>query len=136
MSRSTFLAYQLLTGFSDASTGALLMVAPEWTLCLMRLRTPTDALTYISFIGAFVLSVGFACLYGAFLAYRGGCRTKLEIVWLLTAFTRSGVAIFVIGQVLLSTLKAGWSMVAVFDGVCVLIQAIGLRKGWLANAAR
>jgi len=26
--------------------------------------------------------------------------------------------------------------VAVSDGACVLIQAIGLRKGWLAHVAR
>jgi hypothetical protein len=33
-------------------------------------------------------------------------------------------------------LEAGWLSVAVTDGACVLIQAIGLRKGWLAHAAR
>ncbi len=136
MSRLIVFGYQLLTGISDTSTGALLMIAPAFALRLMHLSTPSDALTYISFIGAFVFSVGLACFYGAFLAYHKGNRTRLEIVWLLTAFTRAGVAIFVIEQVLVNTLEAGWSMIAVFDGACVLIQAIGLRKGWLASVAR
>lgn len=136
MSRLIVFGYQLLTGISDSLTGALLMIAPALTLRLMHLRTPSDALTYISFIGAFVFSVGLACFYGALLAYHKGNRTRLEIVWLLTAFTRAGVAIFVIEQVLGNTLEGGWSMIAVFDGACALIQAVGLRKGWLASVAR
>jgi len=136
MNRPILISYQLLTGFSDASTGALLLVAPALTLRLMHLQAPSDALIYNSFIGAFVLSVGFACLYVAYLAFHGGCRSRLEMVWLLTAFTRASVAIFVVGQVLVSTLEAGWLTVAAADGACVLIQAIGLRKGWLASVAR
>ena len=136
MNRLVLLGYQLLTGISDSLTGALLMIAPALTLRLMHLSTPSDALTYVSFIGAFVLSVGLAGLYGSLLAYHRGSRSRLEIVWLLTAFTRAGVAVFVIEQVLANTLEAGWSIVALFDGACVLIQAIGLRQGWLASAAR
>ncbi len=136
MNRPILIGYQLLTGFSDSSTGALLMIAPGLTLELMNLRAPSDALIYISSVGAFVLSVGFACLYGALLAYRGNCRARLEIIWILTAFTRASVAIFVVMQVLLSTLEAGWLAVAAADGACVLIQAIGLRRGWLARATR
>jgi hypothetical protein len=136
MNRHFLLGYQLLTGISDSLTGALLIVAPAFALQVMHLRTPSDALIYISFIGAFVLSVGLACLYGALLASHSGSRSRLEIVWLLTAFTRAGVAIFVIGQVLANTLEVGWSMIAIFDGACVVIQAIGLRKGWLESIAR
>jgi hypothetical protein len=136
MNRPILLGYQLLTGFSDTSTGALLMVVPEFTLRLMGLRAPSDSLVYVSFIGAFVLSVGLASFYGAVLVYRGGCRSRLEIVWLLTAFTRASVAIFVMGQLLASTLGTGWLTVAAADGACVLIQAFGLRKGWLASVAR
>ncbi len=136
MSRTLLLVYQLLTGLSDSVTGALLMVAPDLTLGLMHLQAPSDALIYIAFIGAFVFSVGLACLYGARLAYRGGCRTRLEVVWLLTALARASVAAFLIGQVLANALSAGWLTVAVTDGACVLIQAIGLRRGWLALATR
>jgi hypothetical protein len=124
----------LLIGSSDTLTGVLLVVAPELTLRLMHLHAASDASVYLSFIGAFVLSVGLSCLYGAFIAFHRGFPTKLEIVWLLTAFTRASVAIFVVGQVLANTLAAGWLSVAAADGVCVLIQAVGLRKGWLVGA--
>jgi hypothetical protein len=136
MTRSMLVAYQLVTGISDTLTGALLLIAPELTLRLISLSAPEDAQIYVSFVGAFVFSVGLACLYGAWLAYRGKCRTKIEVVWLLTALTRASVAAFVLGQVMTSMLAAGWITVAACDGACVLIQAIGLRKGWLVSATR
>ena len=88
MSRPILIGYQLLIGFSDAMTGALLIIAPVFALGLMRLRAPADALPFVSFIGAFVLSVGLACLYGAFVIARRGSPCKLQVVWLLTAITR------------------------------------------------
>jgi hypothetical protein len=117
-------------------TGALLIVAPAFTLRLMRLHASADALPFLSFIGAFVLSVGLACFYGALVTIRRGTPSKVEVVWLLTAITRASVAIFVGEQILTHELEAGWLSVTVSDGACVLIQAIGLRKGWLANVAR
>lgn len=135
MNRSILLAYQVLIGVSDATTGALLLVAPELTLRLMRLHAPDDALPYVSFIGAFVLSVGLACLYGAYLVKRGS-RGRLEVVWLLTALTRASVAIFVLGQVVAGFLEAGWLTVAVADGACVLFQAAALLQGWAARVTR
>jgi hypothetical protein len=102
----------------------------------MGVHAPADALPFLSYIGAFVLSVGLACLYGALLMVRGGSRSKLEAVWLLTAITRASVAFLVVAQILAHSLEAGWLTVAIFDGACFLIQAIGLRKGWLANVAR
>ncbi len=136
MKRFILISYQLLIGLSDSLTGALLMIAPEFTLGLMRLRVPADALPFLSFIGAFVLSVGLSCLYGAWVMVRRGSPCKLEAVWLLTAITRASVAIFVVAQILAHTLEAGWLTVAISDGACVLIQATGLRKGWLVHVAR
>lgn len=136
MNRPILIAYQLLIGLSDTLTGALLIIAPEVTLQRMSLHVPADALPYLSFIGAFVLSVGLACIYGALVIIRRGSPCKLEVVWLLTAITRASVAIFVVCQILAHTLEAGWLSVALFDGACVLIQAIGLRKGWAAHVAR
>ena len=100
MNRPVLLAYQALIGLSDTLTGALLIIAPEFTLRLMGLHVPSDALPYVSFIGAFVLSVGLACLYGAIVMARRGSPCTLEAVWLLTAITRASVAIFVVTQVL------------------------------------
>ena len=136
MNRSMLLAYQLLTGISDTSTGALLMIAPQLVLELLRLQAPSGQTVYLSLVGTFVLAVGISNLYGAFVIFCGGGRRDLEMVWLLTAFTRSSVAIFVFQQVMASTLAAGWLLVAIFDGMCVMIQAVGLRRGWLAHAAR
>ena len=136
MSRPVLIVYQLLIGLSDAITGALLIAAPEFTLGMMRLHAPDNALVYLSFIGAFVISVGLSCLYGAYLMIRRENSCRLEIVWLLTATIRASVAIFVLTQILAHTLEAGWLTVAIAAGACVLIQAIGLRRGWLAHVAR
>ena len=136
MSRRILIAYQLLIGISDTATGALLIVAPALTLRLMGLRAPSDALPYLSFIGAFVFSVGLACLYGAFVMRCDTEKAKLEMVWLLTAFSRAAVSIFVFQQVISGALEAGWVTVALSDGAMVVIQAIGLRRGWLANVGR
>lgn len=136
MNRPILLAYQALIGLSDTLTGALLIIAPQFTLRLMGLQVPSDALPYLSFIGAFVLSAGLACLYGALVMARRGSPCTLEAVWLLTAFTRASVAVFVLTQILAQTLEPGWMTVALSDGVCVVIQAIGLRRGWLGHVAR
>lgn len=136
MNRRILIGYQLAIGLSDTMTGVLLMVAPEYTLALMRLHAPADVSPYLSFIGSFVLSVGLSCLYGAWLMLRRKSPCKLEIVWLLTAITRASVAIFVLAQILSQTLEAGWITVAFTDGACVFFQAIGLRKGWLVHVAR
>ena len=136
MNRPILLAYQALIGVSDTLTGAMLIIAPGFTLHLMGLHVPADSFPYISFIGAFVLSVGLACLYGVILITRRAGPQSLKVVWFLTALTRASVAVFVGTQILARTLEPGWLTVAVSDGACVLIQAIGLRKGWLDNVAR
>lgn len=129
------LTYQLVAGLSDTSTGVLLIAAPLFTLRMMGVAAPTDATPFLSFIGAFVLAVGLAYLYGALLVRRTSGVPRLEVVWLLTAIIRSSVAIFVVAAVLNHSLAPGWLTIAAFDGICVLIQARGLRRGWL-NVAR
>ena len=130
------LTYQLIAGASDTSTGALLIAAPVFTVRMMGLSVPNDATPFLSFIGAFVLAVGLSYLYGALLVRRTGGEPRLEAVWLLTAIIRSSVAIFVLGAVLNGTLAPGWLTIAIFDGICVLIQARGLRRGWLLHVTR
>jgi hypothetical protein len=133
MKHPFLLTYQLLIGISDTLTGALLIVAPELTLHLMRLHAPAESLPFVSFIGAFVFAVGLSCLYGAYVTSLRPCASKLEVVWLVTALVRSSVAIFVLVSVMTGVLEAGWLTVAVSDGACVVIQATGLRRGWLRN---
>lgn len=125
------LSYQLVAGFSDASTGALLIAAPLFTLRMMGLAVPADATPFLSFIGAFVFAVGLAYLYGALLVRRTSGVPRLEAVWIMTAIIRSSVAIFIVASVLNRSLAPGWLTIAIFDGICALIQARGLRQGWL-----
>lgn len=134
MNRRFLLGYQLITGIPDACTGTLLIVAPQFTLGLVGIQAPSDAAPFLSFIGAFVFSVGPACLYGASLAIRGEGRTRLEMVWLLTALTRSAIAIVLIQCVLSGTLQTIWLIVAFLDGAFALIQGVGLRMKWVADA--
>jgi hypothetical protein len=130
------LGYQLIAGISDTSTGVLLIAAPVFTVRMMGVSVPYDATPFLSFIGAFVLAVGLSYLYGALLIRRTGGVPRLEAVWLLTAIIRSSVAIFVLGAVMSRMLSPGWLTIAVFDGICVVIQARGLRRGWLTHATR
>lgn len=135
MNRSILLAYQLLAGGSDTTTGALLLIAPAAPLRLMQLHAPDGAMVYVSFVGSYVLAVGLSYLYGAYLVACNGCRRRLETVWLLTAISRTSVAVFVISQVLTRTLETRWLTVAATDGTLVLVQAVGLRRQWLARVA-
>jgi hypothetical protein len=114
--------YQLLVGASDTTTGVLLLVAPALTLHLMRLHPTAAALPYLAYIGAFVLSVGLGCFYGAWLATRTLFATKLEVVWLLTGMTRTCVSLFVLANIFTGTLETGWLSVALSDGAIALIQ--------------
>ncbi len=134
MKRKLLITYQLVTGLSDTLTGLFLIAAPELTLHMMKLRAPTDALQFISYIGVFVLSVGLACLYGAWLAARVGSADKLEVVWLLTASTRILVAVFIVTKIASGDLETGWATVAFTDGAFAILQFSGLARGWLRNA--
>lgn len=134
MKHPVLFGYQAIAGLSDIVTGAMLCAAPEFTLHLMGLHTVADAVPYISYIGAFVLSVGLSYLYGAILIAIEAPPERMEMVWLLTAFTRSAVAIYVVKAVLVGDLESGWITVAAFDAGCALIQAVGLRKRWLFDA--
>ncbi len=136
MNRKLLFTYQLLTGSSDTLTGALLIVAPAAVLQLMRVPAPSAGLVFVAYTGVFVFAVGLCCLYGALLVYRGDSKRQLATVWLLTALMRTSVAVFVTQRVLAATLTPGWLPVAAFDGACVVIQAIGLRKNWMAYAAQ
>lgn len=135
MTRRLLLAYQLLTGGSDACTGVLLIFAPAFTLRLMGLHERTNTLPFLSFIGAFVLSVGIACFYGAWLTAHTESAGRLAVVWLLTAITRALVAMVVLRQIIGGSLELRWCTVAISDGAITLVQAIGLWKGWLADGA-
>lgn len=134
MKKSILYAYQWLTTLSDTGTGVMLYIAPLFTLRLMGVHAEPNIAPYVSYIGAFVLSVGFACFYGALLMARNGSRERIEVVWLLTALARFSVAIFLIKSILFGELEPAWMTVAIFDGACAIFQTIGLSRRWLADA--
>ena len=133
MKQKLLTAYLMLAGLSDSVTGVMLLFTPLSTLRLMRLTEPADTLPFLSYIGAFVLSVGIACIYGAILTRRED-YPRLEVVWLLTAITRGLVAAFVTTRIITGDLQIGWASVAASDGLLALFQAIGMTKGWLRRA--
>ena len=133
MKRRLILAYQLVNGLLDTSTGLLLLFSPAATLRLMNLHATAENFPFLSYIGAFVLSLGSAYLYGAFLTTQPAFLQKLRVVWLLTGITRAVVAIFLIASISRGAFDAGWTGVAITDGVLALIQGIGLALGWLAD---
>lgn len=133
MKHKALFVYQAMIGVSDTSTGWLLCVAPLATLRLMSIDAPREAAPYIAYIGAFVFSVGLACLYGLLLLFKSSSPERLETVWLLTAFTRSAVALYVAKSVVTGQLPAEWLLIAFFDGACAAIQAVGLRQRWLRD---
>jgi hypothetical protein len=130
------LGYQLAAGLSEVFTGAFLILAPVFTIQWMGLAASPESAPFLSLIGAFMLAVGLVYLYRALLVRRTRGAGRLEAVWLLTAMIRSSVAIFILDEVLKGNLPGGWLVIAIFDGTCVLIQARGLRRGWLTHAAR
>lgn len=134
MKRAMLFAYQLVTGFADTLTGILLCAAPAFTLRLMGIRAPADALPYVGYIGAFVLSVGLACLYGARLMRLPGSIERIETVWFLTALSRAAVTLYLLPEISIGSFGHAWLSVVFFDGACAAIQGIGLRKGWLRDA--
>jgi hypothetical protein len=134
MKHTLLLGYQWLTGISDTGAGILLYLAPAFTLRLMGVQAPADAMPFVGYVGAFVLAVGLTCLYGALLLTLRKAPERVETIWLITALLRGAVAIYVFQSILTGVLEPGWIGVTLFDGACVVVQAIGLKRRWLCNA--
>lgn len=124
-------AFQWLAGACDFSTGILLMLAPDWTLALMGIRHPPEPIGYAAFIGAFVTSVGAAYLYGATLPMNSTNAPRWQTIWLLTALSRSLVALLLGWQVFSGKLETAWLTVVAMDGLLAALQWTGLSRGWL-----
>jgi H+/Cl- antiporter ClcA len=83
--------WSLAVGAMDASTGLLLVFAPQFTLKLMKIP-PLDpaAWVFLQWIGAFVGAVG--------LSYLFALRSDQEraVVWKITALVRLVIAAFLV----------------------------------------
>ena len=103
------------TGLMDALTGLCLIIAPAWTLGMMKVAPRPDAPELVSYIGVFVLAVG----AGHFLAGRFPTdevsRERWKTVWKMSSLVRFCVAIFVLSQVLSGRLECAWLSVTATD---------------------
>lgn len=124
-------AYQWLAGLCDASTGVLLVFAPAWTLQLMGIHQTPRPVEFVSFVGAFVLSVGVAYFYAARLPLKADNAARWQVVWFLTALSRTLVAGFLFWKILAGQMERAWAAVALTDGVLAALQWAGLNLGWL-----
>ena len=124
-------AYQWLAGLCDTATGALLLVAPARTLKIMGVHEVPQPIQFVSFIGAFVLAVGLTYLYAARLPLVSANTARWQTVWILTALSRSLVAIFLTSQIVTGKMERAWLAVAATDGALAILQWTGLRCGWL-----
>lgn len=125
-------SYQWLAGLMDVMTGLLLMVAPEWTLRLMRVQHLPTSLEMVSFVGVFVMGVGAGYLCTLRIPRTEADAACWGTVWLLSGISRSLVVLFLGWQLALGTLEPAWAGVLVTDLALASIQFIGLSRGWLA----
>ena len=118
--------FSAVAGGIDFATGVALVIAPSVTLTLMGASSPgTDELGYIRFIGVFVAAVGASYLW----AFARGTGRELRTVLLITLIFRSGIALYVAAAVIFAVFQPMWSMVAVTDFACAVVQVWLLVRG-------
>lgn len=123
--------FQWSAGLCDTATGALLVLAPAWTLKLLGLQRPPQPVEFASFVGVFVLGVGLAYLSIARLPLSAEMAPRWQTGWALTALIRALVAVFLTWQILAGRMEQAWLTVAATDGTLAVFQCIGLKRGWL-----
>ena len=125
--RTWLLLYQLGAGLCDTSTGAMLIAAPAWTFRLMGLHIVPHPVSFVRFVGVFVLGVGLSYLQPVLRLPMREWRGQ----WSTTAIIRSGVALLVAWQVASGGLERGWLTVAATDAILASVQWAGLSRNWL-----
>lgn len=127
ISRPFYLAFQLLAGAGDALTGILLVLAPGFALRAMGIRHPPADLIAVSFVGAFVFSVGLS--YLLFLRRPASAEriAAVRALWLVTGVQRICIALFVAMAVLARSLELAWSLVSAYDASIAAFQLFVLR---------
>ncbi|MBC2603960.1 hypothetical protein [Puniceicoccus vermicola] len=126
MANKLLFLYCLLAGTMDASTGLLLMTAPEFTLGLMGIPSVhPEAMVFIRFVGAFVFGVGSLYWLALWPVWKSGNWEWVRSCLLATAWLR--LVVFVFGCVAIGTgaLSLQWATVPLSDGLLAILQ------GWL-----
>lgn len=124
----------LLAGLMDATTGALLLAAPLWTLDLMGITILPQEPLFQRWIGAFVCSVGCSYLF-PFLLPAGPARDQ-RAVGILTMATI--VRLFIAGfsgiAIATGALEPAWLSVTCTDATLAVLQIYILRNKLLENS--
>lgn len=121
----------LLAGACDALTGFLLLVAPAWTLHVMRIPEIPADLVWMRWIGAFVFSVGAAY----WIPFRSRDPRDFTAMLAITAWIRLVIGVFVAGSVATAALPRAWLTVSAVDLALAAIQWVLLRTGAFRRAA-
>jgi hypothetical protein len=117
-----------LAGLMDATTGALLLAAPLWTLRLMGITVLPAEPLYQRWIGAFVCSVGCSYLFPFLLpSGPGRDRTAAGILTMAT-IVRIFIAVFSCAAIASGALEPAWLSVTATDGSLAVAQIIVLRR--------
>lgn len=134
ISRKSFTYYQLAAGACDTITGILLLAAPQSALKLMGVHhVPDSSCIFISFIGAFVFSVGLTYLLFASSPSSDLQLGSLRAAWLITAVERLCAGGFVMIAVLSRGLEPAWLSITLVDLSLAVFQLVGLQKKWLGK---
>lgn len=119
----------LLAGLMDSATGLLLMAAPLFTLRLMGIDPPAEALPYVRFIGAFVFAVGNLYLWSLLSVKILETWKALFCLFYATGWIRAVICVQCLVAILAQTLSLEWGTVVLTDGGLALTQFIWLMKG-------
>jgi len=125
--------YAVLAGACDGLTGIMLMVSPVFTLNLMGIESVPSEPVYMSWIGAFVFSVG--CSYFIpFLSHVPENKNRRMVgVFEFTAWIRIVIAIFSGFSIARGHLDQAWMTVTLTDISLAAIQLILLKYGAFRN---
>ena len=128
------LAFCLLAGLTDAGSGLLLMLLPEFTLGVMQVgAVAAEALVFIRFIGAFVFSVGCLYLFALLPVLRRGRWSAVRFVFLATAWVRLVIGLFTGLAIVGGALSLHWISVPLTDGLLAVFQLGVVWKAWMVT---
>lgn len=125
--------YPLLVGLMDTVSGTMLVFAPLCALKRMFITTMPSEPVYMSFIGAFVMAVGFSYLLP--LLDRDLARRDARLCGVLeaTALIRLTIGSFVGACMLLGRLEPAWMVVSLSDLALGATQVFLLQRGVFAR---
>jgi hypothetical protein len=112
-------ALAAVAGMMDLLTGLALVMAPQWTLTLMRVPAATvEAEVYLRFVGAFVGAVGAAYLQAALARREAALWTLLRV----TLWFRLAAGSYAASAIVAGWLPSAWWSVPVVDLTLVASQ--------------